>query len=445
LTKDQIPKEALPFYKAAHISYKKELRNQEKKIAESLLPDDGLSELFSDFLGELAVVKSDNPHISAPDYLFTSKTCPDHQDIMLLKQTIHNESNPLLNAMLQSGTAQMAYRYHLFATQLIHIGNFANRKNTFYIINTGITNIQCIAAGTNHKPSSDPGVPFFFIGKVPQKHKMSKVFGHITEFPLNDTEKIFITNWRRLKMEKLTHLRDVFFSSLSTGFKNLITIEKPIAQDFIEYYVFRTIAGLSAAQKVAEFLADFKYIAMSSISEFSRTTSLILEKIKPPFTRHIEIFILIRLIEKSYELISSMSRKSVKIHEFQESNDANQFAELMVGGELELPYIWASTGSHKNFNNFLDSVHTYVHTIKEPASYYHETVKSLKTIFKFDSLYDKMSANERIGLHDDKSMKKLLKENKIGFSAKFLKDATNHFLKNNHIPFTSLIMEQTFF
>jgi len=290
----------------------------------------------------------------------------------------------------------------------------------------------------------DPGVPFLFFGLIPKNYKFNDLFGQVFTTTFDETQDLFVTNWRRLKLEKLTHIRDVFFSTLSTGFKNLSRQMKIQKNDLIEFYVSRNLFGLSVSQKCAEFLADSKYIFMASISEFSKTSSLIEDKIKGPFTKHLEIFILFNLIEKSKELILSLSANPIQIHEYVDETEDKLLSQLSVGGVFKLPYLWAK-GSYTEFNDFLDSLHTYVHTVKEPASYYHETIKSIKTIQKFNDKYIDMTIDERTGFDVNKdTLLRLLDNNAMGFSAKFLNDAMQHFLDHHHVDFEKILLEKVF-
>jgi hypothetical protein len=435
------------FLEEAKIGFKKELRPPERlsgnNKSKSIVPvvEDYL--VVVDFLAHLST-KTTKSHIPSPDFLFSSETCLDDHNIMKLKEQIHKESNPILLTLLNTQAAQYAYRLHLFAQQVIHLGSFSNRLNQFSIVTTGLSNMALIVAGTKHKPSTDPGVPFLCFGIIPHKERLSPVYGKVFYFDHGD-KTVFITNWRRLKLEKITHIRDVFFSTLATAFKNLCTFSTVDSKMLTEFYSSRVLFGLTVSQKVAEFLSDFKYIAMASLSEFSKTDKLILDKIKGPFTKHIEVFLFFQLINNSIKTILHLKDHPVRISEFAEIYLDKELTDMSIGGQISLPYIWSKFGFHDNFHNYLDSVHAYTHTIKEPASYFHESIKSLKTIIKFNDLYHNMSVDQRFGAESTKTdVENLIRNNTMGFSARFLSDAFNFFHSRTKIDYKSLLFEKKF-
>lgn len=437
---------AAAFLDDAHIGFDKTLRTKNvSHKAKSLIPSVHDHALTVQFLDQMSKPSLEN-HIPAPDYLFDSSKCPDNKTIKKFKVQIHDESNPLLKTLLKTQGAQYAYRCHLFSQQLIHFGSYKSRAKNFYFCNTGLENIGCCVAGVRHKPSTDPGVPFFFFGTVDSTYEFSPLFGKVfIHDSLQKEKKVFITNWRRLKLEKISHLRDVFFSTLATGFKNLSQLMKPIHQDIVEHFSIRILIGSTVSQKIAEFMADFKYISMATLSEFSKTDVLIKDKIKGPFTKHIESFVLFQLIKKSLLTIVSLSKNPIVINEFTDDPDDPQKTDLSVGGKISLPYLWAQDGFHHDFNNYLDSVHTYVHTIKEPASNFHENIKSMNTIIKFNEMYKKMSDDQRSGILNSNDEAKGLMSKTMGFSARFLSDAMKSFLSMSKIDFPKLLCSNIFF
>jgi hypothetical protein len=438
---------AQKFLEEAKIGFKKDLRPPNRLSGEtkskSVIPNIEDFLLVGEFLTDFSspTLKS---HIPSPDYLFSSSTCQDDYGIMKMKERIHQESNPCLLTLLSTQAAQYAYRLHLFAQQVIHLGSFSNRLKQFSIVTTGLENMALIVAGTKHKPSTDPGVPFLCFGIIPHKSRLSPLYGKVYYIDHSD-KTVFITNWRRLKLEKVTHIRDVFFSTLATAFKNLCTFKTIDSKMITEFFSSRVLFGMTASQKVAEFLADFKYIAMASLSEFSKTDKLIADKIKGPFTKHVEVFLFFQLIHNSIKTILHLKEHPVRISEFAEIYLDKELTDLSIGGIVSLPYIWSKHGFHDNFHNYLDSVHTYVHTIKEPASYFHESIKSLKTILKFNNLYKEMSVNQRFGAENTKkNVEDLIEQNTMGFSARFLSDAFKFFHSRTKIDYQSLLFDRKF-
>jgi hypothetical protein len=83
----------------------------------------------------------------------------------------------------------------------------------------------------------------------------------------------------------------------------------------------------------------------------------------------------------------------------------------------------------------LDEVNIYVHTPKEPVNEFHEEINAMKTIIKFQAMFNQLTPKEKKGFHGKQAgLKKWLDSMpKIGYSYNFLKHATLHY-KENRIP-----------
>jgi hypothetical protein len=383
---------------------------------------------FKDFLYSLAIEAEDRTH--KPKYLFDSSDIIDHPHIKEVKSKLHEEGNPKLISLLGTRAAQFAYRYSLFANELLHLGSFSNRKGNYFVFSTGLSNIFCCAAGTKHKRDTDPGVPFFFFGSLPVNERFSPVFGDI-EYVDKAHTTYFVTSWRRLKMEKLTFATDVFHSTLATGFHSFITNK---ADSIVENYAIRVVCGLSLNQRSAEFLADFKYIITGASSVFSNIEELILDKLKPPYNRHLHTFLVLKILKSCLNVaVAFLSQTAIVLNKLAIEEFRLDEKEESGGGKVNLPYLWADNGRHFKYENYLDSIHLYVHTIKDPASLYHEQIKSINTILKYNNIYNTLTTHERWGQHTKETFEEMIEKGNMGFDAKFLREATKEFLDKNKL------------
>jgi len=145
----QLPKlssgDSFNFFENVHIGkgkldkHKKKLKKMENllKPSESLFFTEKESIPVQRFMQEMAQGTPKINHIHFPDYLITSKFCPDDPKIMDLKQEIHKGTNKVILTMLQTHMAEYSYRSHLFAQQLIHLGSFSNRPKNLLLYNNG--------------------------------------------------------------------------------------------------------------------------------------------------------------------------------------------------------------------------------------------------------------------------------------------------------------------
>jgi len=271
------------------------------------------------------------------------------------------------------------------------------------------------------------------------------IFGDV-KFQKLGNNFLFISNWRRLKLSRLAFMSDVYFSTLSSGFNDLNTVSKsgeisiPMLQEF---FTIRVLTGLNSSQKVAEFLMDFKYILFGSLSKFSKTGELLLDKFKPPYKSIFEVYLVLNFIRICTKLTRfSIQEELVKLKTPEFENEERLIDS--IGGELKIPGLW-SKFVHSDFNAFLNSAHTYVHCLKEPASIYHENVKALKTILEYHRFYlEKMSLDQRFGVIGDFCDLNELLNSKMGFFNKFLFEASKELFHEYPFDYKKYLAQEKF-
>jgi len=256
----------------------------------------------------------------------------------------------------------------------------------------------------------------------------------------------FISNWRRLKKTKLAFISDVFHSTLASSLIDLHRFPpKYIKQPHLkEFYAIRVIAGLNSSQKNAEMLLDFKYLALGSLSKYANLSKLLPDKFGPIYSNHLSIW----LVHTFWNFCKNVIIQKNTVGKMAELNtpvflDEKRTAESL-GGELDLPAIWTKNFRLRSFEHFLSSLHTYVHTPKEPNSTFYENVKCLNTILKYKQLYLDASYERRWGFSDPKTIQELYKDNTFGFSSVYLYNAVKQFQDDNPIDYYRLLDNEVF-
>jgi len=415
-----------------------------KEKSKTLPLDSLLCDEMNTFIDKVSITSEIKEPNIYPEFLLNSDKIDDHNFIENLKKIMHKEMNPLLELLSNLIIFRIAYRNFLISRELYMLGSFKGRTGHYYIFNTGIKNISCLLIGQSMRQGSDPGVCFLFFGYITLENVnkfglFSSVFGSI-DYCIHNEKYYFVSNWRRLKRSRLTFISDTFFSTLSTSIIDLNKINYSFITPNVirEYYTVRVITGLNSSQKAAELLADFKYIAMSSFSTYSRSAELLKDKFSGIYSSIFHIWI-VYMAFRYLKFVLYGKENNLKLIELNVPEYIENIRNVKtVGGNVTLPMIW-STGLINNFNLFLNSLHLYVHTFKEPASLFHESIKSLKTIIKFDNLYNIMSKEEKLGISNKQGIQKLMNRFEIGFSSPFLYHMTKMFISENKVDFLKII------
>merc|ERR1711916_271205 len=90
----------------------------------------------------------------------------------------------------------------------------------------------------------------------------SDFFGKLIKIKIENNEWIVITNWRRLTVTKCCHLRDSFYSSLSSTMNSILSNNIDFALEYQKYiyiYSYRNLISFNTTQQIAEFLMDTRY------------------------------------------------------------------------------------------------------------------------------------------------------------------------------------------
>jgi hypothetical protein len=384
-----------------------------------------------------------------PDFMYNSHKIKDHEVVRQLRSQCHTEFNPLIDILSKTSIYNISQRYSLFAKELFMLGSFMGRKGQVYIFSTGLKNIFCIALGQSLKRMTDPGVVFCFAGYIPKtiiphENLFSPIYGDVSYYESGDNT-FFVSSWRRLKKTKLAFMSDVFYSTLSSACIDLIKVpfKKITVEHIKEFYTIRNIIGLNSSQKNAEMLLDFKYLALGSLSKYANLRDLLPDKFGPIYSNHFSIWLVHVFWNYCKNIIVQKSSGQPFVTLTTPVFSEDMRTTESVGGILDIPGFWAPSLQLDSFEHFLSSLHSYVHSPKEPNSMFFENIKCLNTILKFKNLYDNSSFEKKWGYSSILELKELFKS-EFGFSSTFLYNATMSFFNSNQIDYTKILNQDIF-
>ena len=294
-----------------------------------------------------------------------------------------------LEPIMETNAYKYSHYTHLAYNQLFHVNEYKSDNETMHVFNLGIDNFCCIVALTR---ADKEGKPFLCVIKTKTPDLYTSFWGKLNKIKIPNSDSYYIyTNWRRLDNNKITYLRDVHYSVLSSTVNSAMS--NPMALKFIidtrlkELYSFRVLIALSANQKTSELLLDTRYAYMSSISWYTDLGKLLVEKFGYQFNTVIEAWIIWRLITKLKEI--NNAAQTGGIVNYRLNIDLKTKDIQSIGGHIRVPSLWHEY-MLTDITELLDEAFVYVHTIKEPANIFHEQIKAVQTIIKFQSEYDSL-------------------------------------------------------
>jgi len=347
----------------------------------------------------------------------------DSPELLNIKQKLIDEQKTFLSLIQRTNCHSFSRHTTLSATQLLHFNELNTTDNTYCCFTNGQQNVLHIVRGGSIKRGSDIGQSFFTIFITDDIRWCSSVYGKIVKIPILRNGKMFFickTPWVRLTSERLSFMKDQYYSTLSTSFdtwarnKDFSTME-----GFLTHmYTFRTCVSIAPSQRIAELLMDTRYIFMSALSTYSNVEKLILDKFAPPYKNSMEQFIVRQLEKKSKEIIIYLANNKPKPHKPGYSN--NERLNSTLGGIITMPSLW-SDFILQNIQSIFDDIFVYVHTSKEPSSEYHEQIKAINTILKYQKEYDKLSIKMKQGLAEKDELKEwILSGSQVGCCSRII-------------------------
>ena len=340
-----------------------------------------------------------------------------------------------------AGTKSFEYldKIRLISNQLIHFTTLEMKPGSFSLFTCGIPNFLCVVAGCYNKLFSQLGKPFLccFITENPDQY--TSFFGKLKKTRLYDDVYLVTTNWRRLPTFKLLHMKDLYYSVVSSTMNSLLSYSTefaPLENDRIrKQFALRTMIGCATNQKCAEFLVDVRYAYVSSYAKYTNIEKLLIEKFSPPYKTSIETWIIKRLYTR-LPLIHQ-SKQNINL------NTADYFGGKRtmnsMGVNFKMPSLWFDYDL-KEITEFLDEAFCYVHTLKEPSNIYYENVKAINTIMEFQEKYDSLSENRQQGILFKENIEEfLLSDNKIGCYSRCIIDSANLMYNTDNPDFRKIV------
>merc|ERR1711916_340340 len=111
-----------------------------------------------------------------------------------------------------------------------------------------------------------------------------------------------------------------------------------------------------------------------------------------------------------------------------------------TGGTINLPSLW---GPHKllDVTELIDEAFIYVHTMKEPSNIYHEYIKAIRTITRFQNEYDNLPSYIKEGNISNPSDYEnyLLYDTLIGFSMPIIYNSVKHTINKEKPNFKKIV------
>jgi len=318
--------------------------------------------------------------------------------------------------------------YHI-VNQLIHFSTLNLKPKTFSFFNAGIPNAIYIVAGCYNKLFSENGKPFMFVCITKDPNYYNHIFGDLHLIEIDDGLYLVISRWCRLPTSKLTHMKDSFFSVLSSTMnsmmssKNFLSSELP--NKYQEIFSLRALISLSTNQKIAELLVDTRYAYMSSLAIYTNIEKLLYDKFGPPYKCSLEVWIVDRLLTMLPQIHNAVLEGKIKLNVPEYLVGKRNLTS--TGGEIEMPSLWLN---HiiLDINEIIDEIFIYVHTPKDPSNIFHEQVKAMKTIIEFQQEYDELDKKYQRGLliTEKDYYNYLIKDTRVGSSCRTIYDSVIH-------------------
>jgi len=370
-------------------------------------------------------------HIYKNDDYFLNYPTFDSDECKKMKNVMNEEYNVYFEKIKDTNAYYYLYKSHDIVTQLLHFTTLNLKNRTFSFFNTGIPNMLYVVAGCYNKLFSENGKPFMIIVITKNPDYYTPFFGKIRKYQIDNENYLIISNWRRLQTSKLTHIKDSYYSVLSSTMNSMMSLHNKISVVYPNKYEYifslRAIISLSTTQKISELLMDTRYAYMSALSLYTNIDRLLYEKFGPPYKNCLEVWVVDRLITRLKLLNDSVKNESIKLN-IPEYISGRRNLES-TGGVIELPSLW---GDYLliDVNEILDETFLYVHTPKEPSNVFHEQVKALKTIIKYQDEFDNLPKIIREGSMEtlDDINNYLRYDTQIGSCAQIIFYSTNYTL-----------------
>jgi hypothetical protein len=370
----------------------------------------------------------------------------DSRMVKILKNRCLREIEPYFEHFLKKNYSKVLWSNHLFFSQLMHILSFTDKESQITMFNCGMPNKLCLVlGGYKSKDVQNPKAYMeIVLTKNPSFYK-ENVFGKLFKYKLDNNCWLVCTNWRRVTLDKCTFMRDSFYSVFSSSISFFENIGLDKEEYFDEITALKTMISLCPKQQVQELLMDSRYAIMSSFSIYTNIEELLKTKFSPPYYCALSVWIVKRLFNSLPKQTEKIMTDPYSILIQKPSFDGENVNVKRKGGKINLHSIWTNH-ELKNLEQVLEEIFIYVHTIKEPSNLYHEKIKAINTIIKFQEEFEKAGEEKRGKVNTIQEMKEFAssrfedgKEKYIGYSSNVIYNSFKNLLEIIKPDFTKII------
>jgi hypothetical protein len=386
------------FWRKTGINSFKNLPEENKEKVDSTIQFES-HEIFDKMLKHL--MQKNDRLATSDDYFFDKyfdyQNVFDEENARSMKKELTESYLKAFELLRDTNTYDYLYKSRFICQQLLHFSMLNLKPNTFSVFNAGIPNFCYVVAGCYNKLFSESGKPFMCFGITNDPDYYSEFFGKITKVQIND-KWLVMSNWRRLPTFKLTHIKDAYYSVVSTTMNSILSARNELSISINgkvdSIFALRCCIALCTNQRISEILMDNRYAYVSAYSSFTNIQKLLIEKFKPPFRCVFECWLVNRILKRLPIINKNATPKNIKLKSPEYFN--HKRVNTSVGGKIRMPSLWFDF-EILDINEVLDEAFIYVHTLKEPSNTYHEYVSAIKTIIDYQQAFDSLSLKRQTG------------------------------------------------
>jgi hypothetical protein len=365
----------------------------------------------------------------------------DQPEVRRYKEEALLKGKALFNLVKDFGWHHFLRYSSLFYDQILHLGNESLPSKSVHVFNCGLKNMVCIMTGGYRGMAQASGKSFLYLIKTrnPSLYT-SGLFGKTRVF--ESGEYCFITTpWLRLPGHRIEFMRDSYGSVMASSLCSLNRMN-PEPEDVQGILGVRSLFSLIQSTRFIEMAADARYAITSAVATYTNFTDLIADKFCPPYRNDACAWLVCTLLEGLKRFRASIYKSGGVMFVAPVFDEFRKRNARTTGGKLNCVGIWTSR-KIRSMQDLMDETFVYTHTPKEPALTFHENLRAVRTIEKFDDEYKKLTSSRKSGILKDKhELNNLLHpDTNVGFSSTFLKAASEYYMSSRFIDKTGPMLQ----
>ena len=371
-----------------------------------------------------------------------SDDIPDHPDITKLKNILIDDYKKDLDKCKGKTWFNYLWFCHLVSSQLMHNIQQTRDPYEFSFFNCGVPNWLTIVGGGYNNHNENNSKPYFTMIITSQPDDYTTMYGDLMKIRLKGDNWLIVTKWFRLPVYKFTHIRDSFYSVLSTTMCDY-NENRDVKDDYInEMSAIKSLIATTTNQQACELLMDMRYAYMSAFSSHTNIGKLLKTKFAPPYHDHLCTWIVERCINNLCEITKTIIDGSGVTNIVPDYASNRRITET-IGGKVNIPSLWTKMICN-SIDMIMEEAFIYVLTLKEPSCIYHEKINAINTILNYQRKYDEQLPEYSKGYFEFKNVNDFLSnrlENDIGFSRDFVYHSFTHLLNIIKPDYNKIINE----